>query len=190
FGMQPSSSSSSVFLLLSSVSLALACYKALCAGDVSKCLIQVRFSLSDGNCSCCKECVMCVCSLWEQCCDCVGKNSRKHTHTHTFKGQIESGIFRKCCMLLVSFPAAEELSYLQNLLSFLKTLEDSHHNISLPGNSIHDSYNTRGEDVMYFCDVQLYFQHHYSSLQCHMIFRNHSNMMICCSRNISDYYQC
>uniref|UniRef100_A0A8C2AH31 Striatin, calmodulin binding protein n=1 Tax=Cyprinus carpio TaxID=7962 RepID=A0A8C2AH31_CYPCA len=25
----------------------------------------------------------------------------------------------------------------------------------------------------------LYFQHHYSSLQCHMIFRNHSNMMIC-----------
>ncbi len=36
---------------------------------------------------------------------------------------------------------------------------------------------------------KLYFQHHYSSLQCHMIFRNHSNMMICCSRNISDY-QC
>ncbi len=23
-----------------------------------------------------------------------------------------------------------------------------------------------------------------------MIFRNHSNMLICCSRNISDYYQC
>ncbi len=36
----------------------------------------------------------------------------------------------------------------------------------------------------------LYFQHHYSSLQCHMIFRNHYNMLICCSRNISDYYQC
>ncbi len=36
----------------------------------------------------------------------------------------------------------------------------------------------------------LYFQHHYSSFQCHMIFRNHNNMMICCSRNISDYYQC
>ncbi len=33
------------------------------------------------------------------------------------------------------------------------------------------------------------FQHHYSSLQCHMIFRNHANMLICCSRNISDYYQ-
>ncbi len=37
---------------------------------------------------------------------------------------------------------------------------------------------------------KLYFQHHYSSLQCHMIFRNHSNMLNCCSRNISDYYQC
>ncbi len=28
------------------------------------------------------------------------------------------------------------------------------------------------------------------SLQCHMIFRNHSNMLIYCSWNISDYYQC
>ncbi len=37
---------------------------------------------------------------------------------------------------------------------------------------------------------KLYFQHHYCSLQCHMIFRNHNNMLICCSRNISDYYQC
>ncbi len=36
---------------------------------------------------------------------------------------------------------------------------------------------------------KLYFQHHFSSLQCHMIFRNHSNMLICCSRNISDCYQ-
>uniref|UniRef100_A0A672L280 ADAM metallopeptidase with thrombospondin type 1 motif 16 n=1 Tax=Sinocyclocheilus grahami TaxID=75366 RepID=A0A672L280_SINGR len=33
-------------------------------------------------------------------------------------------------------------------------------------------------------------KHHSSSLQCHMIFRNQYNMLICCSRNISDYYQC
>ncbi len=26
---------------------------------------------------------------------------------------------------------------------------------------------------------ELYFQHHYCSLQCHMIFRNHNNMPIC-----------
>ncbi len=37
---------------------------------------------------------------------------------------------------------------------------------------------------------KLYFQHHYSSLQCHMIFRNHYNILIYCSRNNSDYYQC
>ncbi len=37
---------------------------------------------------------------------------------------------------------------------------------------------------------KLYFQHHYSSLQCHMIFRNYSHMLIYWSTNISDYYQC
>ncbi len=37
---------------------------------------------------------------------------------------------------------------------------------------------------------KLNFQHHYSSLQCHMIFSNHSNILICCTRNIYDYYQC
>ncbi len=36
------------------------------------------------------------------------------------------------------------------------------------------------------CNLFLYFQHHYSSLQCHMIFRNHNNMLIYCSRNISN----
>jgi len=46
------------------------------------------------------------------------------------------------------------------------------------------------EHVIYSCDEQLYFQHHYSSLQCHMIFRNHYNILIYCSRNISDDYQC
>ncbi len=46
------------------------------------------------------------------------------------------------------------------------------------------------QNVIYSCVANLYFQHHYCSLQCHMIFRNHNNMLICCSRNISDYYQC
>ncbi len=31
---------------------------------------------------------------------------------------------------------------------------------------------------MYFSDSALNFQHHYSSLQCHMIFRNHYNIQI------------
>ncbi len=35
---------------------------------------------------------------------------------------------------------------------------------------------------IYFRDAQLYFQHHCSSRQCHMIFRNHNNMQICCRK--------
>ncbi len=43
---------------------------------------------------------------------------------------------------------------------------------------------------MYFIAViKAIFQHHYSSLQCHMIFQKLFNILIC-SRNISDYYQC
>uniref|UniRef100_A0A673LS19 Uncharacterized protein n=1 Tax=Sinocyclocheilus rhinocerous TaxID=307959 RepID=A0A673LS19_9TELE len=56
-------------------------------------------------------------------------------------------------MLVVSFPAAEELSYQQNLLSFLETLEDAHHNVSLPGNSIHASYDTK--NLKYYYDLKL-----------------------------------
>ncbi len=49
-------------------------------------------------------------------------------------------------------------------------------------------YNLIAVTLIYFCDAQLYFQHRYSSIQCHMIFRNHNNILIYCSRNISDYY--
>lgn len=27
----------------------------------------------EGNCSCCKECMLCLGTLWDECCDCVGK---------------------------------------------------------------------------------------------------------------------
>ncbi len=40
------------------------------------------------------------------------------------------------------------------------------------------------------CNLFLWCKAEFSSLQCHMIFRNHSNMLICCSKNISLYYQC
>ncbi len=39
-----------------------------------------------------------------------------------------------------------------------------------------------------FLRSKLNFQHDYSSLQCHMILQK-SYMLICCSRNISDYHQ-
>lgn len=49
-------------------------------------------------------------------------------------------------MMVVSFPVAEELSYHESLVSFLETMEDQHQNVSLPGNSIHSSYdNTQGK---------------------------------------------
>jgi len=47
-------------------------------------------------------------------------------------------------MMVVSFPVAEELSHHENLVSFLETLDDQHQNVSLPGNSIHASYDTQG----------------------------------------------
>ncbi len=44
--------------------------------------------------------------------------------------------------------------------------------------------------IYFFCGVKLNIQHHYSSLQCHMVLRNHCNMLIWCSRTISHYCQC
>lgn len=138
---------------------------------------------------------MCLGSLWEECCDCVGKkllfcwkssespqclrerddgsvsvtppllfsgmcNPKNFSDTPaTAKSTVEElqrpipSLFRALTdgdapinMMVVSFPVAEELSYHQNLVSFLETMEDAHHNVSLPGNSIHASYDTQGEE--------------------------------------------
>ena len=49
-------------------------------------------------------------------------------------------------MMVVTFPVSEELAYHENLVSFLETMDDQHNNVSLPGNSIHASYdNTHGK---------------------------------------------
>ncbi len=56
--------------------------------------------------------------------------------------------------------------------------------------SFYDKARLLHVEVIYFCDAKLHFQHHYSSLQCVMwSFRNHSNVLICWSRNIY-HYQC
>lgn len=47
-------------------------------------------------------------------------------------------------MMVVSFPVAEELSHHENLVSFLESLDNQHQNVSVPGNSIHTSYDTQG----------------------------------------------
>ncbi len=38
------------------------------------------------------------------------------------------------------------------------------------------SYFNKCSNVIYTCDGQLYFQLHYSSLQCHMILQKYYNM--------------
>uniref|UniRef100_A0A8C2KP77 Twisted gastrulation BMP signaling modulator 1a n=1 Tax=Cyprinus carpio TaxID=7962 RepID=A0A8C2KP77_CYPCA len=109
---------------------------------------------SEGNCSCCKECMLCLSSLWEECCDCVGMcNPRNYSDSPaTSKSTVEElyrpipSLFRALTegdapinMMVVSFPVAEELSHHENLVSFLETLDSQSHKISLPGSSsIHD----------------------------------------------------
>ncbi|XP_053122602.1 twisted gastrulation protein homolog 1-like [Hemicordylus capensis] len=50
------------------------CNKALCASDVSKCLLQevCQCEANRAGCPCCQECAFCLGNLWESCCECVG----------------------------------------------------------------------------------------------------------------------
>ncbi|MGH0133759.1 UNVERIFIED_CONTAM: hypothetical protein FKN15_067304 [Acipenser sinensis] len=147
-------------LLLSGLSLTGACNKALCASDVSKCLIQelCQCRPTDGNCSCCKECMLCLGTLWDECCDCVGMcNPKNYSDTPpTSKSTVEElhepipSLFRALTegetqlnWNIVSFPVAEELSHHENLVSFLETLDEAQsQNASVPGNSIHARYDS------------------------------------------------
>ncbi|KAG8014316.1 Twisted gastrulation protein-like protein 1, partial [Nibea albiflora] len=92
---------------------------------------------SDGNCSCCKECMLCLGNLWEECCDCVGDlEGDQRTKMAEARGD------------------EEELSHHENLVSFLESLDNQHQNVSVPGNSIHASYDTQENmcTVVYFDD--------------------------------------
>ncbi|XP_063453253.1 twisted gastrulation protein homolog 1 isoform X1 [Pan paniscus] len=62
-----------ILMFLTWLPASLSCNKALCASDVSKCLIQelCQCRPGEGNCSCCKECMLCLGALWDECCDCV-----------------------------------------------------------------------------------------------------------------------
>uniref|UniRef100_UPI00358ED410 twisted gastrulation protein homolog 1 isoform X1 n=2 Tax=Myxine glutinosa TaxID=7769 RepID=UPI00358ED410 len=69
------------------------CNKAVCASDVSRCLIQelCHCKPSSGNCTCCKQCMLCLADLWIKCCDCVGMcNPKNYTDSHpTAKSSVE-----------------------------------------------------------------------------------------------------
>ncbi|XP_073705710.1 twisted gastrulation protein homolog 1-A [Garra rufa] len=98
--------------------------------------------------------MLCLSSLWEECCDCVGMcNPRNYNDSPaTSKSTVEElyrpipSLFRALTegdapinMMVVSFPVAEELSHHENLVSFLETLDSQSHNISLPSrSSVHD----------------------------------------------------
>ena len=53
-----------------------ACNEATCAPQVSKCMLlkscECDMSNKD-NCTCCKDCQVCLASLYIDCCTCVGK---------------------------------------------------------------------------------------------------------------------
>lgn len=157
--------------LLSGLSLTSGCNKALCASDVSKCLIQelCQCRPSDGNCSCCKDCMLCLGNLWEECCDCVGMcNPKNYSDSPaTSKSTVEElhrpipSLFRALTegdtpinMMVVSFPVAEEFTHHENLVSFLESLNSQPQNVSVPGNSIHTGIDPHEKmcTVVYFDD--------------------------------------
>ncbi|XP_062933431.1 twisted gastrulation protein homolog 1 isoform X3 [Cynocephalus volans] len=168
----------STFLMWLPVSLS--CNKALCASDVSKCLIQelCQCRPGEGNCSCCKECMLCLGALWDECCDCVGMcNPRNYSDTPpTSKSTVEElhepipSLFRALTegdtqlnWNIVSFPVAEELSHHENLVSFLETVNQPHHqNVSVPSNNVHAPYSS---DKEHMCTV-VYFDDCMSIHQC------------------------
>uniref|UniRef100_A0A3P8P4Z8 Twisted gastrulation BMP signaling modulator 1 n=1 Tax=Astatotilapia calliptera TaxID=8154 RepID=A0A3P8P4Z8_ASTCA len=173
-----------LLFLLSILSLTSGCNKALCASDVSKCLIQelCQCRPSDGNCSCCKECMLCLGNLWEECCDCVGMcNPKNYSDTPaTSKSTVEElqnpipSLFRALTegdvqinMMVVSFPVSEELSHHENLVSFLETLNSQHENVTVPGNSIHGSLDSQDAICPSPCTQMIYL--HASKARSNMI---------------------
>ncbi|EPY79325.1 hypothetical protein CB1_000932036 [Camelus ferus] len=132
----------------------------------------------EGNCSCCKECMLCLGTLWDECCDCVGMcNPRNYSDTPpTSKSTVEElhepipSLFRALTegdtqlnWNIVSFPVAEELSHHENLVSFLETVNQPHHqNVSVPSNNVHAPYSS---DKEHMCTV-VYFDDCMSIHQC------------------------
>uniref|UniRef100_A0A3Q2Q989 Twisted gastrulation BMP signaling modulator 1a n=1 Tax=Fundulus heteroclitus TaxID=8078 RepID=A0A3Q2Q989_FUNHE len=139
-------------LFLASFSL-LASVKLTCFSSTSICFCELcQCRPSDGNCSCCKDCMLCLGNLWEECCDCVGMcNPKNYSDSPaTSKSTVEElhrpipSLFRALTegeapinMMVVSFPVAEEFTHHENLVSFLESLNSQPQNVSVPGNSIH-----------------------------------------------------
>ncbi|XP_057664960.1 protein twisted gastrulation-like [Diorhabda carinulata] len=58
----------SLFVLIENVK---SCNEAVCGSVVSKCLLTKACNCDLKNCTCCKECINCLSSLYSECCSCV-----------------------------------------------------------------------------------------------------------------------
>ncbi|XP_050398913.1 twisted gastrulation protein homolog 1-A [Patella vulgata] len=71
------------FTVLAVVLTAEACNEAICASQVSKCMLIkcCECDMSDKkNCSCCQDCQVCLSKLYTECCDCVGLCAKQDPH--------------------------------------------------------------------------------------------------------------
>ncbi|XP_068098451.1 twisted gastrulation protein homolog 1-A-like [Hyperolius riggenbachi] len=116
------------------------CNKALCASDVSKCLLQelCQCNVKADDCPCCPECMQCLGGLWEQCCSCVGlcsenKGIRKHAARRSSLEALPfplPTLFQSICQLegdaaadwsVHTLPVAKELSQQSHMDHILLT---------------------------------------------------------------------
>ncbi|XP_066870734.1 twisted gastrulation protein homolog 1 isoform X3 [Kogia breviceps] len=131
-----------ILVFLTWVPVSLSCNKALCASDVSKCLIQelCQCRPGEGNCSCCKECMLCLGTLWDECCDCVG--------TITYGGCMARKT--RVCLNVEAGALTETVN------------QPHHQNVSVPSNNVHAPYSS---DKEHMCTV-VYFDDCMSIHQC------------------------
>uniref|UniRef100_G1TDX3 Twisted gastrulation BMP signaling modulator 1 n=1 Tax=Oryctolagus cuniculus TaxID=9986 RepID=G1TDX3_RABIT len=146
-----------MFLMWLPVSLS--CNKALCASDVSKCLIQelCQCRPGEGNCSCCKECMLCLGALWDECCDCVGELTCSETPSSTSKSTVEE--LHEPIFSLFRALTKGDTQVNWNIVSFSVP---HHQNVSVPSNNVHAPYSS---DKEHMCTV-VYFDDCMSIHQC------------------------
>ncbi|XP_006012404.1 twisted gastrulation protein homolog 1-A-like [Latimeria chalumnae] len=166
------------FLLLASscglISAVIGCNKALCASDVSKCLLQelCQCQVNEAGCPCCRECMLCLATLWDQCCDCVGlcnKKSSEDSHP-TSRSSVEDllvpipSLFRALTTIsdndppmgwsVVSIPVTEELRH-----------QHHRHHIMLGSHKVAELLPGSSENSTAVCTV-LYFHSCMSMNRC------------------------
>lgn len=60
-------------LIIISTDVSNGCNEAVCASIVSKCMLTQSCKCDLKNCTCCKECSICLSEFYSECCSCVGE---------------------------------------------------------------------------------------------------------------------